>query len=69
MTPVDAPRADDDAPLSLTIDRLTPSSIPQQGKVRVSGLVTNNSDEVWSAVNVHAFIATDPNANADADAD
>jgi hypothetical protein len=55
-----ASAADDDAPLSLTIDTLTPSSIPQQGKVRVSGYVTNNSDEVWSAVNVHAFIAGDP---------
>ncbi len=49
-----------DAPLSLTIDSLTPSSIPQSGKVMVSGWVTNNSDETWTAVNVHAFIAADP---------
>ena len=28
--------------------------------MRVSGWVTNNSDEVWTAVNVHAFIAQDP---------
>ena len=52
--------AADDAPLSLTIDTLTPSSIPKSGKVTVSGSVTNNSDEVWTAVNVHAFIAPDP---------
>ena len=26
----------------------------------VSGWVTNNSDETWTAVNVHAFIAADP---------
>ena len=49
-----------DAPLSLTIDTLTPSSIPQNGKVLVSGWVTNNSDETWTAVNVHAFIGADP---------
>jgi hypothetical protein len=54
------PPAVDDAPLSLTIDTLTPSSIPKNGKVTVSGLVTNNSDEVWSAVNVHAFVGEFP---------
>src|SRR5262245_3249321 len=55
-----ASRRDDDAPLSLTIDTLTPSSIPQSGKILVSGWVTNVSDETWSLVNVHAFISTDP---------
>jgi hypothetical protein len=53
-------RAEGDAPLSITIDELTPSSIPQQGKVRISGLITNVSDETWSAINVHAFISPDP---------
>ncbi len=52
--------AANDAPLTLTIDALTPSSIPKSGKVTVSGMVTNNSDEVWSAVNVHAFIGEFP---------
>ncbi|MEO6509510.1 MAG: DUF6049 family protein, partial [Nocardioides sp.] len=55
-----APRADSDAPLSITIDELTPSSIPQHGKVRISGYVTNDSDETWTAINVHAFISADP---------
>ena len=49
-----------DAPLAITIDKLTPSSIPRQGNVRVSGWVTNTSDEVWSLVNVHTFIGADP---------
>src|SRR3954447_21954761 len=51
---------DADAPLSLTIDELTPSSIPQHGKVRISGILTNTSDETWTAINVHAFISPDP---------
>jgi hypothetical protein len=55
-----AVRADADAPLSITIDELTPSSIPQDGKVRISGYVTNDSDETWTAINVHAFISKDP---------
>jgi len=52
--------ADGDAPLSISIDTLTPSSIPQHGKVRVSGWVTNDSDETWSLINVHAFVSADP---------
>ncbi len=55
-----APRADAAAPLSITIEQLTPSSIPQHGKVRISGFVTNESDETWTAINVHAFISKDP---------
>ena len=31
----------------------------------VSGWVTNNSDETWTAVNVHAFIAADPITTSD----
>ncbi len=52
--------AADDAPLAITIDELTPSSIPQKGKVRISGWVTNESDETWTAVNLHAFISRTP---------
>jgi hypothetical protein len=53
-------RLEGDAPLAITIDQLTPSSIPQKGKVRISGLITNESDETWSAINVHAFISPEP---------
>ena len=55
-----AARPEGDPPLSITIEQLTPSSIPQKGKVRISGLITNESDETWSAINVHAFISADP---------
>src|SRR4051794_19941731 len=41
-------RADDKTPLSVTIDQLTPSTIPEEGMVRVSGFVTNDDTEVWS---------------------
>jgi hypothetical protein len=58
--PAPAGRAPGDAPLSLTIDRLSPSSIPQGGNVMVSGWVTNESDETWVDVAVYAFIADDP---------
>src|SRR5262245_27842426 len=35
-------RAEDDAPLSVSIDQLSPSTIPAEGTIRVSGFVTNN---------------------------
>ncbi len=55
-----ADRAEGDAPLSITIEQLAPSSIPEEGKVRISGYVTNESDETWTAINVHAFISDQP---------
>src|SRR5690349_4602332 len=53
-------RAEDDAPLSVSIDQLSPSTIPDQGRVRVSGLVTNNDTETWSTINVRPFISETP---------
>ena len=53
-------RAKDDAPLSVTIEKLTPSSIPDKGVVRVSGFVTNNDTETWSTINVRPFISSTP---------
>ncbi len=53
------------APLSVTIDTLTPSSIPRTGRVLVSGWVTNDSDETWSAVNLYAFIGSEPITTTD----
>src|SRR5262245_40612606 len=53
------------SPVSLTIDRLSPSSIPKSGKVMVSGWVTNESDETWADVAVYTFIAADPIPTSD----
>jgi uncharacterized protein DUF6049 len=56
-------RVEDDAPLSLTIDQLTPSTIPDKGMVRVSGTVTNNDTETWSTINIRPFISQAPLTN------
>ena len=55
-----AARAETEEPLEVVIDTLIPSYIPQRGKVRLSGSVTNVSDERWRAINVHAFIDDTP---------
>jgi hypothetical protein len=55
-----AARAEEDAPLSVTIDQLTPSTIPDEGVVRVSGTVTNNDDVPWGTINLRPFVSEEP---------
>ena len=55
-----AKRAESDAPLTVTIDQLTPSTIPDRGVVRISGTVTNNDTVPWSTINVRPFISPEP---------
>lgn len=52
--------ADDSAPLTITIDSLSPSYIPKKGPIRVSGSITNHDDVPWSAVRVYSFIGDTP---------
>ncbi len=59
-----ARRAETDAPLTVTIDQLTPSTIPEQGVVRVSGTITNNDKVPWSTINVRPFISAEPMTSA-----
>src|SRR3954470_7331904 len=61
----DRARPQDDAPLSVSIDQLTPSTIPERGMVRVSGFVTNNDVQPWSTINVYAFISATPMTTSD----
>ena len=53
-------RADDEAPLAVTIDGLTPSTIPTSGQVRVSGTVTNLDDQTWTTINLYSFVSPTP---------
>ena len=55
-----APGTPDATPLSVTLDQLTPSYVPRRGPVRVNGSITNEDDEPWTAINIHAFISAAP---------
>lgn len=55
-----AARAEEDTPLSVTIDQLTPSTVPERGMVRVSGTVTNNDTEAWATVNLRPLVSPAP---------
>jgi hypothetical protein len=48
------------APLAVTIDTLTPGSIPARGPVQVAGTVTNTDTEPWLTVNVYSFVSEEP---------
>lgn len=55
-----APAVEDDDPLRVAIDQLSPSEVPRRGQVRMQGTVTNVSEERWRAVNVYALISGAP---------
>jgi hypothetical protein len=52
------------APLTVTIDSLTPSTIPRKGPVRISGSVTNVDDQTWTTVNLYSFVSSTPMTTA-----
>lgn len=47
-------------PLTVTLSQLTPSTIPKKGRIVLAGTVRNDSDELWSAINVHPFVSAAP---------
>src|SRR3954468_221403 len=47
-------------PLQVTIETLTPSTVPQHGKIRLAGTVTNADTVPWLTVNVYSFISAEP---------
>ena len=53
-------RAQDESPLGVTIDALSPSYLPAPGPVRIDGTVTNNTEDRWVAINIHPFIGATP---------
>jgi len=52
--------ARDEEPLEVTISSITPAVIPKSGPLRLTGTVTNVSDEVWTLINVQPVIGDVP---------
>ncbi len=50
----DEPTLVDEAPLGVTIQSLTPGSLPTTGDIVVTGTVTNRTDETWTGINLYA---------------
>lgn len=53
-------RDSDATPLSMTIDQLSPGTIPRHGPLRISGTVTNDDTQTWSDIHVYPFISGEP---------
>ncbi len=47
-------------PLSVTMTQLSPSVIPAKGVITISGIVTNDSEEDWTDINVSPFVSGTP---------
>lgn len=60
--PASAAPGDEEAgdPLTVTVDRITPGTVPARGPVRVTGRVTNTSEDPWSELSVYLVTSRDP---------
>jgi hypothetical protein len=57
---------DEDAtPLTVTLTAMTPSEIPRKGVITLRGVVTNDSEEQWTDINVSPFISREPITSRD----
>jgi hypothetical protein len=48
------------APLEVSIDTLTPSTVPRRGRVTVTGEITNRSETTWTDLNVYLLMSDSP---------
>jgi len=46
--------------LKVDLDTLSPSYLPAEGPVRVTGSVTNADDVPWVGINIYGFLGTEP---------
>lgn len=52
-------------PLRVSIDSLSPSSLPRRGEVTVTGTITNRSESAWRDLNVYLFVSATPMTHAE----
>ncbi len=52
-------------PLAVTIERLSPSTVPRRGPVVVSGTVRNRSDTEWTDLSVYLLTSAEPLTTAE----
>ena len=60
VTAVATAAAAPSTPLRVTLDTLSPSTIPRKGTVTVTGRIVNRSDETWSSLNVYLVTSAAP---------
>ncbi len=51
---------DEDSPLTVTIDSLSPAALPGTGPITLTGSVTNRDELPWTTVNLYPFVSDVP---------
>ncbi|HEX6247289.1 MAG TPA: DUF6049 family protein [Nocardioidaceae bacterium] len=52
--------AGDRPPLAVSIDTLTPSTVPRRGRITLTGEIRNRSRSTWTDLNVYLFTSASP---------
>lgn len=55
---------DEASPLAVTLDSLSPGVIPASGAIRITGSVTNRSEDPWSTIKLYPFLGDTPMTTA-----
>ncbi|MFN8106388.1 MAG: DUF6049 family protein [Nocardioidaceae bacterium] len=48
------------SPLAVRLTSISPATLPKEGPLRITGTVTNRSDEAWHEVSVYPFASSTP---------
>ncbi|WP_341924822.1 DUF6049 family protein [Nocardioides psychrotolerans] len=52
-------------PLSIELSTLSPSVVPREGPIRITGTITNIDIETWSTINLYPFVGDQPMTTSD----
>lgn len=55
----------DRAPLAVSIESMTPSSVPRRGEITLTGQIRNRSRSTWTDLNVYLFASSSPMTSPD----
>lgn len=62
---VAAPEDETADPLTVTIESMSPSVVPRRGRLSLSGVVTNDSEETWTDLQVYLIASPTPMTTRD----
>ncbi|WP_309648863.1 DUF6049 family protein [Nocardioides sp.] len=52
-------------PLSIELTTVSPSVVPREGPIRITGTITNIDIETWSTINLYPFVGDQPMTTSD----
>jgi hypothetical protein len=52
------------APLAVTVDSMSPSTVPRRGSVTLSGVIRNRSNSTWTDLRAYLFVSDSPMTTA-----